>query len=351
MQQPISHTKNLPVHDDFLAGIDAGGTKVNIVDTVSSNIHHFPAPDYPNLDRVLEEYFLRVGSRPRKVVIAIGGLRDDETGNVQVTNVNWPIFSPGEASQRFPGTSFETVHDLAGTASGALHASSVDLHALKTGTARNNGPIIAVTIGTGVGVCAVIRDPKTNGQIFFSGEPGHVGFQPYTEAERRHLAHLYKKFEHPSVELAINGKHGVVAWVEHSPEIQKAGELKQALDRANVAGRPPGAVLLEFATEGSGVDREAAHAVLNNMGSLVGNVLADFALSFRSTGGIYMTGSVSLGLSEYWAEHTGFTKAFIRRGTPDHAAWLENMLLDIPIYLLTDSYVSAKGALALAKET
>ncbi len=345
-----SPASKLEVNDKFVAGMDAGGTKVSILDTISSNLHRFPAPKYTDMYAVLEDYFKSVQARPRKVVIAIGGLRDDETGDVQVTNVDWPIFSPGEAERRYPGTKFETVHDLAGTAAGAIYASSMNLKQLKVGEAKANGPIIAVTIGTGVGICTVITDPKTKQRIFFSGEGGHIGFQPYNDAEWRHLAHLYKKHDHPSIELAINGKHGMNAWVEHSPELQSAPELKASLDRAVDEDRPIGAVLVEFATEGSGKNMQAAHDILNNMGTLVGNVLADYALAYRSTGGIYLTGSVSLGLAEYWAENTGLVKAFSRRGTPDHASWMEGMLHDVPIYLLTDPHVSAAGAMALAKE-
>jgi glucokinase len=180
---------------------------------------------------------------------------------------------------------------------------------------------------------------------------GHIGFQPYTEPERRHLAHIYKKYDHPSIELAINGKHGVEAWLEHSPELQTAAKLSRALDRARASGRPAGAALLEFAAEGTGADRNAARAILGHMGALVGNVLADFALAYKSTGGVYLTGSVSLGLAEYWAEHTGFAKAFMRHGTADHAPWLEPMLKGIPIYLITNPDIAAAGALALAKES
>jgi glucokinase len=351
MSRSTPSTTSPEVNDNFVAGIDAGGTKVLIVDSISSNLHRFTAPNYPDLNAVLEEYFQKAKSRPRRVVIAMAGPRDDETGDVRPTNIDWPIFSPSEAARRFPGTEFITMHDLAGAAAGALHVSSINLRELKAGKAKNGGPVIAVAISTGVGVCVAIWDAPTKRRIFFSGEPGHVGFQPYTEAERRHLAHLFTKYDHPSVELAISGKFGVESWLEHSPELKSAPKLKAALDRALADDRPAGAVLLEFATEGASADQDAAHSILNNMGALVGNVLADYALTFRSTGGIYLTGSMALGLSEYWAEHTDFAKAFVRHGTPEHAPWKKELLGDIPIQLLVDPHITAIGALSLAKDS
>ncbi len=341
---------SLAVHSDFVTGMDAGGTKILAVDNRSLTTHRFPSQDYTDMYTVLEAYFTAAQARPRRVVIAMAGPRDDETGDVHPTNLSWPVFSPNEAARRYPGTEFITVHDLAGAAAGALHATSIDLHTLKSGKAVNNGPIITVTISTGVGICTAIWDAKAKRRVLFSGEGGHIGFQPRNEAERRHLAHIHTKHAYPSVELAISGKHGIESWIEHSPELTDAHKLKAALDRAIEAGRPAGAVLLEFATEGSGADRDAAHNVLANIGVLVGNVLADLALAYRSTGGIYLTGSVALGLGEYWAEQTDFTKTFVRHGTPEHAAWLEPMLDAIPIYLITNPEVGAAGALVLAKE-
>ncbi len=340
----------LKVDENFVAGVDAGGTKVLIVDTVSSNIHRFDAPKYPNLIAVFEEYFIKTDNRPRKIAIAMAGPRDDETGNVTPTNIDWPVFSPSEAEKHFPGTVFETYHDLAGAAAGALHASSIDLKQLKPGIPAPKGPAISVAISTGVGVCAAVWDARSKRRIFFSGELGHIGFQPYTEAEHRHLKHLFTKFDHPSVELAISGKHGIESWLEHSPELNDAQDLRVAIERADTSGRPAGAVLMEFATEGTGANCAAAKAILKNMGNLVGSVLADFAFAYRATGGIYLTGSVSLGLGEYWAANTDFAKTFVRHGTKDHASWKEPMLSAIPIYLLTDPNITAHGALALAKE-
>jgi glucokinase len=346
-----SPANSFAVNDNFVAGIDVGGTKVHIVDTLSANVHRFATLDHPDLYAVLDKYFDSAGVRPRRIVVAWAGPRDDETGDVYPSNFNWPIFSPREAEKRYPGTEFETSHDMAATAVGAMHAPSTDLHLLKEGTAKAKGPAIAVTISTGVGVCAAIWDAHSKRRVFFAGEAGHIGFMPYTDAERRHLEHIFNKYEHPSIELAISGSHGIGSWLAHSPELDTAPLLKAALERAIEANRPTGAVLLEFATEGANADKEVAQEVLSNMGRLIGNSLADYALAYKSTGGIYLTGSVSLGLAEYWAEHTDFAKTFVRRGTPEHVPWLEDLLSNIPIYLVTDPNIAAAGALAFAKET
>ena len=345
----MSDVSKLPVKKGLVAGADAGGTKVHILDTDNPNLKRFPAPKYPNLYELLDDYFEQLGARPERMAIAMAGPRSDETGDVYPTNVDWPPFLLAEATRRYPGTKIHTMHDLASVAAGITYLPGLNTVQLKSGKPVERGPKLAITISTGVGMCVAAWDIFSKRYFFFSGEAGHIGFQPYTEAEYRHLAHLFTKFDHPSVELAISGKHGIETWLEHSPELNDAPELTEALTFAMKNDQPTGAVLLEFAKHGEGKSKNAAAAILDNIGSLIGNVLADFALTYRSTGGIYLTGSVSMGLSEYWAEYTGFEKAFRRYGTADHANWKESMLGDMPIYLIADPNIGVEGAFELAK--
>lgn len=346
----MSNSKKPQPQGDFVAGLDAGGTKTVILDSLSPKLHHYQTNDFKDLESLLEDYFEKSGGRPKKMVVALAGPRNDSNGEIKMTNCPWPVFNPQKASKRFPGTTFVTTNDMVATSAGAVNASSMDLKLLKPGKASPIGSKVTVTISTGVGTCIAAWDERTKRYVFVPGEGGHAGFQPYNEAEQRHLAHIFTKYEHPSVELAISGKFGMQHWIEHSPEVQEVPELASALERALKEGRPIGAVLMEFADSGTGAAKTAAHNMLDHMGRLVGNALADLALVAKASGGIYLTGSVSFNLGEYWAEKTGMNAAFVRRGTPEHSPWLEEVLSNIPIYLITDPYVAAKGALALAQE-
>lgn len=335
---------------DFIAGLDAGGTKVHIVDTISTNLHRYNTADFPDLESLLAAYFETAGAVPQKMVMAIAGPRDDSDGSVKISNHSWPTFYPSEAAKKYPGTTFLTTNDMVATAAGIVQAQPVDLKGLKSGVASPKGTKLIVALSTGINICPAIWDEYSSRHVFMPCEAGQMGFQPYTPAQRRHLDHLFKQYEHPSVELAMSGKFGIPAWIEHCPELETAPTLQAALERANAHNRPLGAVLLEYATEGSGADQGAARAILDHMGTFVGNILADFALICKATGGVYLTGSVALGLSEYWAEHTGLAEAFVRTGSAGHAPWLEEFMNAIPIYLSTDPHVAVKGALALAEQ-
>jgi glucokinase len=351
MNTPVkAKTETLKVDQKFMVGVDVGGTKTAIMDNRGAHIHRFETSEYRDLYAILGEYFEAAGARPARMAVAMAGPRDAETGVVTPTNFPWPPFDPAEAERRYPGTSFESLQDMDAVMAGIVHGSDLDLKQLKPGRAVPQGTTVGATISTGMNTCMAAWDRRSKHYVYVTGEAGHVGFQPYSEAEDRHLKHIFTKYEHPSVELALSGMYGIESWVEHSPEMRTALELADAVKRAEQAGRPVGAVLLAFATEGNGPSRDAARSILNNMGALAGNVMADYALYSLATGGMYMTGSVSLGLAEYWAEETDFVKAFVRRGTDTHAPWLEETLKNTPIYLVMDPNVAVKGALAWAQE-
>ncbi len=329
------------------AGIDVGGTKIELLDQ-NDQLHRFVTDSYPDMYAVLDDFFTLTTSKPKSIVIAMAGPRNERSGEVTLTNVKWPVFNPSHADDKYPGTHFQTIHDVGATVAGITLLPELDVLPLKTGQADLTGPKVAITLSTGVGVSVAIWDEESEHYIYFSGEAGHIGFRPSNEAEQRHHRHLSKKYAHPSVELAISGRYGIQNWLEHSPELRGATELDHALKAAISDNQPAGTVLLAFATEGTGANREAAKTILGNMGNLIGNYLADLALVYKATGGMYLTGSLSVGLSEYWAQNTSFSKVFVRHGTPEHAPWLADLLGGIPIYLITDSHIGVRGAKALA---
>jgi glucokinase len=335
----------------IITGIDVGGTKVHILDSASGSIRHYVTTDYPDLYAILDDYFGQLPHRPTRVAIAMAGPRDEHNGEVKMTNVDWPSFNPVEAGSRYPGTAFDTYNDMTATTAGVATSASTNFKLLKDGVAVPAGNKAVITISTGVGAGVAVWDRGLERYTFMETEFGHSGFQPYGEMQQSFLAFLFTKYSDPSWELALSGKYGVDNWLEFLAKKLHAPELGGALERADANNRPKGAVLLQYALEDSGANQKVAHQILDYMACLTANALADMALTYKATGGIYLTGSVSLALAEYWAERTDFKQAFVRRGTADHAVWLEQYLNQVPIYLVTDPHIAATGALNLASHT
>ncbi len=340
----ITETSKLPVDTSLFAGADVGGTKVMIVDSASEITHRYETTGFRDVHAILDNYFGKLGRRPARMVLIMAGPRDDETGVVKLTNLDWPAFDPVAAGQRYPGTTFETMNDMVGTAAGAFVEPGVDLETLKPGTPTRTGTKLVITVSTGIGSAAAVWDSHAKRYVFMASEGGHIGIQPENDEEAAYLKFLQAKYPHVSAEIALSGLAGIDSIIEHTLQSHKTEELGQAIGRAREAGRPVGAVLLEFATEGSGTDRDVARLILNRLGGMLGSVIRDLTVAFKATGGIYLTGSIALALGEYFMEQTDFSGRFVHKGA-SHDSWVQK----IPIYLITDPHVAVKGALAVAR--
>jgi glucokinase len=275
----------------------------------------------------------------------MAGPRDDETGNVEGTNFDWPTFSPQEATDRYPGTAVDTVNDMVATAAGTLEEPLISLETLKPGTLKDSGAKLIMALSTGVGAAGAVWDKRHGHYTYVASEGGHIGFQPKAEAEHQYLRFLQQKYPgHVSAEQALSGKHGIDNLINHALDEHEVPHLAAAIAQAREHQRPIGMVLREYALEGSGADRAAAQAILETLGAMVGSTIRDLTLAFKASGGVYLTGSVALGLGDLLAKHTPMNQRFVHDGAV-HAAWLEH----VPIYLVTDPNVAVLGALALAK--
>lgn len=338
---PKAHT--FPVREDLITGIDVGGTKVHIADTLSTTVRRYSTSDYESMDGVLNEYFQTMGARPAKVFVGIAGPRNDDTGEIKLTNADWPAFNPRDASSDY-GIQFETALDMVTIAAGVLRETGVDLLLLKPGAPTRTGTKLVVALSTGVGTAAAVWDSRAKRYVVIDGLGGHAGFQPKTEEEHQYLRYLLKQSPHASAERALSGKHGIDNLINHSLESLEAPRLASAVERARAENRPVGAVLLEIATQGEGIDQEAAQGILRKMGAMLGSVLRDWTVAYHATGGVYLTGSVALALGEYFAQNTEMNDRFVAKG-PENDSWLES----VPISLVTDPNVAVVGALTLAK--
>ncbi|HUS26167.1 MAG TPA: glucokinase [Nevskiaceae bacterium] len=340
-------TQSNPFPDNFVTGMDVGGTKVHVADTRSSTVQRYKTSDYPDMYTLLDDYFAKIGAQPTHVAVAMAGPRNDETGVIKMTNTPWPAFDPQEAHKRYPNITFSTANDMFAMTAGALQESTINLQQLKPGTPVVNGAKLVVAPGTGLGIGAAVWDQYAKRYTCIASEGGHTSFhlQPRNKLEAGYVDYLHKKHPHASLELAIAGKYGVDNLVDYCLEALQATELQQAIQRARQAERPTGAVLLEFATEGKNDTQKAAHDILECLGGIMGTILSDLALHYKATGGIYLAGSVGLGLGEYLAEKTSMNERFVRTGSVHH-----DMVQKMPIYLLINPNIAVVGALSLAKQ-
>jgi glucokinase len=340
---PDSGVQDLPIRSDLVAGIDVGGTKVHIVDTAARSVRRYTTSDHGSLDEVLNLYFQSIGARPAKVFIGIAGPRNDDTGEIKLTNADWPAFNPQIAESKY-GIKFATALDKVTIAAGVLQQTATELIPLKRDVPTRTGTKLVVTISTGVGTAAAVWDNQCNKYVVIDGLGGHSGFQPKNETENRYLQYLLGQNAHASVERALSGKHGIDNLINYMLQSANASRLSNAIANARANNHHVGAVLLDVAAGDQGIDQQVASDILKLMGAMLGSALRDWTLAYHATGGVYLTGSVALALVEYFAKNTEMNDRFTTPG-PEVDSWLE----DVPINLVADPNIAVMGALALAE--
>jgi len=261
----------------LFVGIDVGGTKIGILDTRGETYHRYTTNDHTKMEDVLDDYFASLSKRPAKVVLAMAGPRDEETGAIEITNGNLPAFNPKDAEKRYPGTQFETVNDMVGTAAGVLAEEGIELRELKPGTPTRTGTKLIVALSTGFNASAAVWNTHTERYIIVASESGHIGIQPENDTEIAYLRYLQTKYPHVSAEIALSGKMGINHLVDHILMEHYDTELIAAIQRARQDGRPVGSVLLEFAEVGEGTSRDVSRIVLRQLGNMLGSAMSDLA--------------------------------------------------------------------------
>jgi glucokinase len=175
--ETVTDVRQLPIQEDLIVGVDVGGTKTEIADTLGSSIRRYATADHESMDDVLDDYFQTIGVRPAKVFVGWAGPRDADSGEVELTNGDWPNFNPHDAAAKY-GIEFETALDMVTIAAGVLQEPGVELLQLKPGTPARTGTKLVVAISTGVGTSAAVWDNRSKRYVVIDGLGGHAGFQP-----------------------------------------------------------------------------------------------------------------------------------------------------------------------------
>ncbi len=133
------HSSSLVIDPTLIVGIDVGGTKVAIINNKDAGIRRYITADFPDLYAVLDRYFSELEALPASIAVGMAGPRDENSGEVHLTNGQWPPFNPHTASQRYKGLSFHAANDMVTVTHGALNEPTVEQLKLKSGRSTKTG--------------------------------------------------------------------------------------------------------------------------------------------------------------------------------------------------------------------
>jgi glucokinase len=309
---------------------DIGGTNARLAlvepgghDIISPII--LPCADYPGLAEAAEAYLEKVkaDTRPRLGAFDAAGPVID--GVVKLTNHPWRIETPA-VRRALKLDRLEIINDFAALAYAVPHLTPDDRATLRAGAKGARGPIGLIGPGTGLGVAAVIPDPK-GGWLHVASEGGHVTMTAADDRDDAILAHLRRRFDHVSAERVLSGQG-----------LMNLYEAICSLDDMSAETLTP-----EQIAERAQAGDLVCKAVLDRFFAMLGTVSGNLALTVGAQGGIVIAGGI---VPRYLKEIAGsdFEKRFLDKGR------LKTYLDPIPVHVVTHPLPAFIGLAALLGE-
>jgi glucokinase len=269
------------------------------------------------LEGVLARALEGIAQRPRAAVLALAAPVSGE--EIALTNRNWRVRLP-DLSARFGFSTIHAINDFEALAWALPWLQRGDLQPVGEDRDFPDGVKLVIGPGTGLGVAALV--PTDTGFHVIASEAGHSSFGPAYPDEEIIFHRLAETGAPLSAEALLSGSGLAALHAAMHPGILKV--KPEMIVRQARAG-----------------DR-AARASVAMFVRLLGRFAGDMALTFRSTGGVYVAGGVATGLGPLLDARL-FRAAFER-----HPPY-EPMLKSIPSALITCEEPGLIGCAAVAE--
>ena len=303
-----------PDRDDALLLVgDIGGTKTDLA-VVSARkgprhrlaYRRYPSRDYARLEDVVRAF------RSEFDVLEVEAACFDVAGPVvggtaQLTNLPWQLDEAALARDLGLRHAW-LVNDLVATAAAVPLLRTDELDVVQDGAAQAGGAIAVLAPGTGLGEAFLTLDG--DGYRPQASEGGHAAFSPAGQLELELLRHLWRRFEHVSVERVASGIGipNVYEFLRDERGIAESPALAGRLNGAEDRTHP----ILEAAVDPESPD-PLARATVDLFLQVLGTEAANLALKVLATGGIYLAGGIAQRLCERLPA-SGFLDALRRSG-------------------------------------
>jgi glucokinase len=283
------------------------------------HIKVLPCVDYPSLEAAMTAYLVSTGALGLivKACIAIAGTV--HLARFSLANNHWIV----DKTQVNDVLKVEAlwVNDFAAQAWAMSQITPVDLLLVKQGQAIERGNRLVMGPGTGIGVAGLVA--HDNGWLPVMGEGGHVGVAPTNVFQSQILEYMWQDYDHVSTERLLSGSGMVDLYraVAHVNAMQAS--LNSPEDILNQAQLPS--------------PDELAYKTLCVFCDMLGNAVANEALTFGAVGGVYLTGGILPRMQKFLLA-SNFGSSFTNKGRKS------NYLQQIPIYLCIAQQPGLKGA-------
>jgi glucokinase len=259
--------------------------------------------NFATIEAAINQYLNHVGVRPRAAILAVAGPINGD--DVALTNRSWH-FHKADLAKRFELHRLLVINDFEAVAWAVLGFEPADTRPIGGKVNFGEGVKVVLGPGTGLGVAALVLG--RGGWQVLASEGGHVSFGPGPREEQGVFDWLWQEYGHVSAEVVLSGS-GL-------RRLYRAVNAGQAL--------PDPETIVVMAKAGDAAARATTSLFIRLLARFAGGL----ALTFKATGGVYITGGVATALSGMLDEKQ-FRRAF--EAHPPHQA----LLATIPTFMIT----------------
>ncbi len=306
-----------------LAAFETEGNKLrSAVDTV------FETHLHSGLAEIIAEFVKTNGVPVDSACFGVAG--PVRSGRCKISNLSWTIDSR-ELAKQLRLNSVGLLNDLEAYAYGVDALEDKDFVTLNEGSEDAEGNRAVVSARTGLGVAGLYWDGRRHHP--FACEGGHTNFAPRNGMEDDLLRYLRAKYDgHVSYERIASGP-GIKNIYDFLRETGKADEPEWLKTQISEASDPP-AVISRLALEGKAAICDQA---LSLFVSVYGAHAGDCALTFMSTGGIFIGGSIAA-KNLHKMQEPIFMQSFLDKGR------MAELLKDMPVKIVLNDDAGIMGA-------
>jgi len=278
--------------DGLLLVGDVGGTKTDVA-VVSRQggarrrlaQRRYPSREHAGLEEIVRAFLAETGLTVEAACFDVAG--PVVAGNAQLTNLPWRL-REGDLANALGLRRVWLINDLVATAAAVPLLLPDEVDAVQAGEPLAGGAIAVLAPGTGLGEAFLTFDGA--GYRPQPSEGGHSAFAPASEVELELLRHLWRQFEHVSVERVASGIGipNLYDFLRDQRGVPESRELAAALDGV----RDRTHVIVEAAGEPPASD-PLAQATVELFLHVLGTEAANLALKVLATGGIYLAGGLA----------------------------------------------------------
>src|ERR1700738_1874156 len=317
----------------ILAG-DIGGTRTRLAafDTEGSKLKcgvekTYPSQDHSGLAEIITAFIKTEGIPVHSACFGVAG--PVRSGRSKISNLPWTIDS-GELAQQLKLDSVGLINDLEAYAYGVDALESKDLVTLSEGSEHADGNRAVISARTGLGVAGLYWDGFRHHP--FACEGGHTDFAPRNDLEIELFRYVLKKYGHVSSERILSGPgiKNIYDFLRDTKKAEEPARLKEQMEYTHDAP----ALISQTALEKKAPICEQTFSVFV---SIYGAKTGDCALTFMSTGGIFICGIIAARNLARMQE-PAFMEAFLSKGR------MRGLLEEMPVKVVVNDDCGIMGA-------